>query len=199
MAFLWQGLCVRSLLRSLLARNTRRGVVFLLSTELARSVPVSPASSQLRRAGARGRPAAAGAGIGGVSGRPRRRGQRQVSRSPPATRPADHGPGAAPKRAAAAEQGAAAAGLGATRPDGRRDPQLRGSLLALRSIARRVLQLTVEERRARTRDRNAHLQARTPAPRPTWRWTALLHNSRSLLSEGGDSHPRPPVEPLVDR
>jgi len=36
--------------------------------------------------------------------------------------------------------------LTATRPEGRRDPELRGSLLALRSIARRVLQLTVEER-----------------------------------------------------
>jgi transposase len=32
------------------------------------------------------------------------------------------------------------------RPDGRRDPELRGSLLALRFIARRVLQLTAEER-----------------------------------------------------
>ena len=36
--------------------------------------------------------------------------------------------------------------LAATRPDRRRDPELRGSLLALRSIARRVLQLTAEER-----------------------------------------------------
>jgi transposase len=36
--------------------------------------------------------------------------------------------------------------LAATRPDSRRDPELRGSLLALRSIARRVLQLTAEER-----------------------------------------------------
>jgi transposase len=36
--------------------------------------------------------------------------------------------------------------LAATRPHGRHDPELRGSLLALRSIARRVLQLTVEER-----------------------------------------------------
>src|SRR5205809_5322011 len=36
--------------------------------------------------------------------------------------------------------------LAATRPDGRHDPELRGSLLALRSIARRVLQLTAEER-----------------------------------------------------
>src|SRR6266516_2029017 len=36
--------------------------------------------------------------------------------------------------------------LAATRPDGRRDAELRGSMLALRSIARRVLQLTAEER-----------------------------------------------------
>jgi transposase len=36
--------------------------------------------------------------------------------------------------------------LAATRPYGRGDAELRGSLLALRSIARRVLQLTAEER-----------------------------------------------------
>ena len=36
--------------------------------------------------------------------------------------------------------------LAAPRPHGRHDPELRGSLLALRSIARRVLQLTAEER-----------------------------------------------------
>lgn len=36
--------------------------------------------------------------------------------------------------------------LAATRPETRRDPELRGSLLALRAIARRVLQLTSEER-----------------------------------------------------
>jgi transposase len=36
--------------------------------------------------------------------------------------------------------------LAATRPGGGRDPELRGSMLALRSIARRVLQLTAEER-----------------------------------------------------
>lgn len=36
--------------------------------------------------------------------------------------------------------------LAATRPHGRADAELRGSLLALRSIARRVLQLTAEER-----------------------------------------------------
>jgi transposase len=36
--------------------------------------------------------------------------------------------------------------LAATRPQGRRDPELRGSMLALRSVARRVLQLQAEER-----------------------------------------------------
>jgi hypothetical protein len=36
--------------------------------------------------------------------------------------------------------------LAATRPEGRRDPELRGSMLALRSVARRVLQLQAEER-----------------------------------------------------
>jgi transposase len=36
--------------------------------------------------------------------------------------------------------------LAATRPDGRGDPELRGSLLALRSIARRIQRLTNEER-----------------------------------------------------
>ena len=36
--------------------------------------------------------------------------------------------------------------LAATRPDRRADPELRGALLALRSLARRVLQLTREER-----------------------------------------------------
>lgn len=36
--------------------------------------------------------------------------------------------------------------LAATRPHSNRDPELRGSLLALRSIARRLLQLAVEER-----------------------------------------------------
>jgi transposase len=36
--------------------------------------------------------------------------------------------------------------LAATRPDRRRDPELRGTMLALRSIAQRVLQLTAEER-----------------------------------------------------
>jgi transposase len=36
--------------------------------------------------------------------------------------------------------------LANTRPERRRDPELRGTLLALRAIARRVLQLTAEER-----------------------------------------------------
>jgi transposase len=36
--------------------------------------------------------------------------------------------------------------LAATGPERRADPELRGGLLALRSVARRVLQLTSEER-----------------------------------------------------
>ena len=36
--------------------------------------------------------------------------------------------------------------LAATRPQGRQDPEVRGALLALRSVARRIQQLTVEER-----------------------------------------------------
>jgi hypothetical protein len=36
--------------------------------------------------------------------------------------------------------------LAATRPERRHDPELRGALLALRSVARRVLQLTAEQR-----------------------------------------------------
>lgn len=51
--------------------------------------------------------------------------------------------------------------LAATRPGGRRDPELRGSLLALRSIARRVLQLTVEEREL-TREIETLTQALAP-------------------------------------
>ena len=55
--------------------------------------------------------------------------------------------------------------LAATRPAGRRDPELRGSLLALRSIARRVLQLTAEERELareiETLTRNSHRSCST--------------------------------------
>jgi transposase len=51
--------------------------------------------------------------------------------------------------------------LAATRPGNRHDPELRGSLLALRSIARRVLQLTAEERELA---RNIETLTRTLAP-----------------------------------
>jgi len=51
--------------------------------------------------------------------------------------------------------------LAATRPGGRHDPELRGSLLALRSIARRVQQLTVEEREL-AREIEALTQALAP-------------------------------------
>ena len=51
--------------------------------------------------------------------------------------------------------------LAATRPHGRHDSELRGSLLALRSIARRVQQLTVEEREL-AREIEALTQALAP-------------------------------------
>ena len=60
--------------------------------------------------------------------------------------------------------------LAATRPHGRNDPELRGSLLALRSIARRVLQLTAEERelahqgRIRSEAAFARLAGAAPIP-----------------------------------
>jgi transposase len=51
--------------------------------------------------------------------------------------------------------------LAATRPGGRHDSELRGSLLALRSIARRALQLSVEEREL-AREIEALTQALAP-------------------------------------
>jgi transposase len=71
--------------------------------------------------------------------------------------------------------------LAAARPDGRRDPELRGSLLALRSIARRVLQLTAEERELRTRDRSVDAQAGAAATRPTRRRSERSRTTRALL------------------
>jgi len=53
--------------------------------------------------------------------------------------------------------------LAATRPEGRRDPELRGSMLALRSVARRVLQLQTEEREL---GRQIEAPTRKLAPQP---------------------------------
>src|SRR5437773_2017 len=62
---------------------------------------------------------------------------------------------------AAADPGTAAATPRSKRPDGRRDPELRGTSLALRSIARCVLQLSAEERELR---REIETITRTLAP-----------------------------------
>ena len=75
--------------------------------------------------------------------------------------------------------------LAATRPHGRTDAELRGSLLALRSIAHRVLQLTHGGARARTRDRGAHPQTRTAAARPARRWSPRRRAARALLVTPG--------------
>ena len=101
---------------------------------LAQERPATPRSGGEREA------------LRALDGRSRGSGQRQTGRALPAPRPADHDARAAAQRAAAADTSTAAQRLAATRPDRRHDPELRGSLLALRSIARRVLQLTAEER-----------------------------------------------------
>ena len=59
--------------------------------------------------------------------------------------------------------------LASMRPEQRQDPELRGTLLALRAIARRVLQLTARGTRARPRDQDPHPDACTTAARPARR------------------------------
>jgi transposase len=68
--------------------------------------------------------------------------------------------------------------LAASRPATRRDPELRGSLLALRSIARRVLQLTAEERELA---REIETLTRTLAPRPLEQPSVGPHAAAQLV------------------
>src|SRR5881275_3316532 len=70
--------------------------------------------------------------------------------------------------------------LAATRPEGRRDPELRGSMLALRSVARRAAAAS-RGTRARTPDRGPYAQTRAAAPRPALCWTARRRPARALL------------------
>jgi len=78
--------------------------------------------------------------------------------------------------------------LAATRPDGRRDPELRGSMLA--ALDRPEGAATDHRRtRARTRDRNDHSQARTAAARPARRRTARRRTARPLLVTRKRTHP----------
>jgi hypothetical protein len=56
--------------------------------------------------------------------------------------------------------------LAATRPKGREDAELRGSLLALRSIARRVLQLSTESHQGRIVSEAAFARLAGAAPIP---------------------------------
>ena len=71
--------------------------------------------------------------------------------------------------------------LAATRPDTRRDPEIRGSLLALRSIARRVLQLTAEERGLAREIETIVRQARATTARPARRRTTRRRTAHPLL------------------
>ncbi len=68
--------------------------------------------------------------------------------------------------------------LASTRPETRRDPELRGSLLALRSIARRVLQLQAEERELA---RQIEALIRKLAPRPARRRTTRRRPARPFV------------------
>ena len=87
--------------------------------------------------------------------------------------------------------------LAATRPHGRHDAELRGSLLALRSIARRVLQLTAEERELARADRNAHPHARTAAARPARSRTTRRRATRPLLVTPRPDHLRSSLRRLA--
>ena len=79
--------------------------------------------------------------------------------------------------------------LAATRPESRRDPELRGMLLALRTVARRVLQLTSEERElAREIEKLVRALAPQLLEQPG---VGALSAAQVLLSW---SHPRPPSE-----
>ncbi len=71
--------------------------------------------------------------------------------------------------------------LAATRPGGGRDPELRGS--TARAALDRPTRAAADRRgtRARTRDRNAHAQARAAAARPARRRTARRRATRALL------------------
>jgi hypothetical protein len=66
-------------------------------------------------------------------------------------------------------------------------PSLRGTLLALRALARRIQQLTVEERESRTGDRTADQQARPATAQPTRNRPTARRPDRALLVT-----PRPP-------
>jgi hypothetical protein len=98
--------------------------------------------------------------------------------------------------------------LAATRPAGRHDAELRGSLLALRSIARRVLQLTAEERELareiETLTASSHRSCstsrawgRTPQPSSSCRGRTTAASTPKPLSHGSPAPHRsrpPPVK-----
>jgi transposase len=72
--------------------------------------------------------------------------EREAGRTLPAARPAHHGTRAASQPAPPLSRARLLRRLSATRPQRRQDPELRGTLLALRAVARRIQQLTAEER-----------------------------------------------------
>ena len=93
---------------------------------------------------------------------------RKACRALPATRPAGHLPRAAPQRAPPADpRPGCCKRLQAVRPTRHDDPELRGTLLAMRAVARRVHQLTVEERELKAEIESVVARARTAAYSPS--------------------------------
>ena len=80
--------------------------------------------------------------------------------------------------------------LVAVRPERRSDVELRGTLLALRTVARRVQQLTAEERELARRDRDAHTQAGAAAARAARCRTARRRADPDLLVAPGPDQKR---------
>ena len=75
--------------------------------------------------------------------------------------------------------------LAATRPESRRDPELRGTLLALRTVARRVLQLTTEERQLAREIEKLVRKPRSSAARPARRRCAVCRPGSALVVPPG--------------
>ena len=137
---------------------------------LAQERPATPRSRRRTR------------GAAGADGRSGGSGERETGRPLPAPRSAGHD-----TRAAAQPSCGRSPGHGCSRASPRRgpsadsDPELRGSLLALRSVARRVQQLTAEERELAREIKTLTAEARTAAARPARRRAAPRRPGRALL------------------
>ena len=92
--------------------------------------------------------------------------------------------------------------LAATRPERRQDPELRGALLALRSVARRIQQLIVEERELareiETADRASSHRSCSTSP-ASGRSSPPRSCSPGHTKAGSAARPRSPASPASPR